>query len=107
VVKAAKRPSYYLMAACFLLLISAAVGLSGGAAEEDPALSALRARGWAALDHVECAGLTAGDYFEVSSEKESAEIYYLGASSLASRAPLPEPPYECRKIPKPHFVEEI
>jgi hypothetical protein len=95
------------MAACFLLLVSAAVGLSGGAAEEDPAAGPLRARGWGPLDHVDCPALREGNYYEVSGEKESAEIYFLCAGTLASRTPLPEAPYECRKIPKPHFVEEI
>jgi hypothetical protein len=95
------------MAASFLLFVSAAVGLAGGDETADPRTTSLLARGWVSVDHLECPSPSPGSFFEVSGEQGSAEVLALKSGFLASRAPLPEPPYECRQIHEPHFVEEI
>jgi hypothetical protein len=97
------------MAASALLVISGAVGLSGGPAQPFAQMPhQLTARGWSALDQVGCEGLLPGHYYEVGNEESTAEIFaFEEGRFLASRLPLPEPPYACRPIFEPNFVEEI
>jgi hypothetical protein len=96
------------MAASLLLLVSAAVGLAGGGSGPPPAERRLLARGWQRADHVACGPLREGAYYEAANEEGSAELLALPeGAALVSRLPLPEPPYDCREITEPHFVEEI
>jgi len=95
------------MAASLFLLIAAAVSLAGEEEGADPSATALLKRGWQRIDHLDCAAPTAGSYFEVSNDQGSAEAFALNTGYLVSRSPVPEPPYDCRLVRKPHFVEEI
>lgn len=95
------------MAASLLLFIAAAVSLAGGEEGGDPRAAALLRRGWLPADHLDCAAPAAGSYIEISNEQGSAEVFVLASGFLVSRAPLPEPPYDCRPVREPHFVEEI
>ena len=104
-----KRPSFYLMTFCLMLVVSAAVGLSEESSlSADPLTAPLLARGWVYLDHVDCDRLQPRAFYELSNERESAEFFTASDGRyLASRPALPEPPYECRPISEPHFIEEI
>jgi hypothetical protein len=95
------------MVASLLVLVSAAVGLAGGE-NADTRASILLSRGWFPAGRAHCTGWKSGVYYELANDDTSAELYSLGDdSSLASRLPLPEEPYQCREIPGPSFVEEI
>ncbi len=95
------------MAASLLLIISATIGLAGGS-QENPELDALLAHGWVWSDRLDCGALRPGTFYEVGNEKSSAEVFFLDLrKQLVSQLPLPEMPYQCREIKKPHFIEEI
>ncbi len=77
-------------------MISAILSLSG--TESDSTEIELRGKGWTQIDQVNCANLRAGNYYEIYALKSEG--------GLISRLPLPDS-YECRKIVRPQFVEEI
>jgi hypothetical protein len=86
-------------------MISAILSLSG--TESDSTEIELRGKGWTQIDQVNCANLRAGNYYEIGNDEVTAEIYALKSEGgLISRLPLPDS-YECRKIVRPQFVEEI
>ena len=68
----------------------------------------LRARGWLDVSAPECKSLAYQHYYELESMEDSAEIFVSADGNiLGAKAPLPEPPYSCRPIPKPNFIQEI
>lgn len=71
-------------------------------------MTELLAKEWAWLDGHPCPGAKPGEYFEVSGEEKSVELYVVSDSrALASEETLPPEPFFCSKIPAPTFIKEI
>lgn len=88
-------------------MISALLSFAGK--EAAPTFDFLLARGWQALDQIDCENLREGNYYEIENEERSVEALFMGkeAGFLASSLPLPEAPYLCRTISQPQFIEEL
>jgi hypothetical protein len=95
------------MLASLSLTVSAALSLSGSATPAGDAAAALRARGWQETGHLVCGDLRPGAYYEAGNEESSAELLALPGGGALVSGLLPDPPYACREIPGPQFVEEI
>ncbi|MGE3262783.1 MAG: hypothetical protein AB7K68_13465 [Bacteriovoracia bacterium] len=103
--KSAVRPSFYL-AATSLALGVAGFLLLPGTAETPENFETLLAHGWQLTDSTPCQNLEPGTYFELESESGVAEGFFsLSGQWLISD--LPEPPFLCRKISRPTFIQEI
>lgn len=103
--KSGVRPSFYLAAT------SLALGVSGflllpGAAEPSENFEALLAHGWQLADSIPCPAVEPGNYFELESESGVAEGFFSPKGQWLV-SDLPEPPFTCRTISRPTFIQEI
>lgn len=105
---APRRPSAYLSLAFLALAISAFLSLRGESGNLDSQSPRLLAKGWAQTDPPACENLKEG-YFELESENSTVELYHSPSGQILSSRPTPwpEPPYHCRPIAKPSFIQEI
>lgn len=103
---APKGPSYFLRLSCFALLVAGFLTVRKEASVDDK-IPELLTHDWFWIENP-CHPAVAGEFFEVSGEEESVELYVVdGSRALASRESLPEPPYSCSKIPFPTYIKEI
>lgn len=101
------RPSFYLAASCLALGISGYLILQPPA-ELETEISTLLARGWQWNESVRCANAAPGTYFEFESPTSSVEGFFSQSGRwLTALETLPEPPYQCRKISRPTFIQEV
>ncbi len=103
----AKAPVVYFRLSCLALCVAALLSLrqeSGGLSAE---AKGLLLAGWELSGPIQCGPLLPGHYYELSNEDSSLEIFVDQETILSASQASLEPPYECRKIPKPNNVQEI
>jgi len=106
---ARNRPSFYLLAASLLLLVSMGISLSSSdqLAQAGPEIALLK-RGWQKMDRLPCEGAVPGKFYEIEGEKGAVEIFALAPGvALAPHSSLPDPTIQCREISGPQFIQEI
>ena len=101
------RPSFYLAASCLALGVSGFL-LLPPAAHSDEQTEKLFAHGWTISESHPCSEMEPGSFFEADSDQVAIEGYFSTTGLiLISGSTLPEPPYQCRKIKQPSFIQEI
>jgi hypothetical protein len=105
--KPSGRPSFYLLATSFLLLVAGVMSLQGGDNTKGSRNADLSSKGWIPWDGSLPCPHAEESFFELESEADSLEAYRAGPSLLVSRPPTPGFTYTCRPVAEPHFIQEI